>query len=587
MHKLAAFILLAFVSLFLTACSGSATHYYASPTPSKWSSHIELELRKGNRRNLTESELFLPISQNENSLLFADIRGMQDNNQNQEGNIGIGYRKITENGFLGKDWVLGSYAFLDIRNTEADNKFVQGTVGLEALSEHLDIRANFYAPQAKEKDVSGTANVTGTVVGTQLRVIGTGNIKERALPGLDFEIGYKLPILENTIDAVKIYGGGYYFDANDYRTVAGPRGRLELQWQDFMGMGDDTRLTLGAEIQHDRVRQTTAFGMARLRIPLYNINKRPPDNTLTAIERRMTERVIRDVDIVNGVQEGTGQIVDEAAGILVNGTTVTDVTLLDATDNVAADITAAGAGSIVILDGSQGQIDLNAGIVMQPNQAIIGGGIPIAGLNSRVTGTIGTRPTVTDAGIAGSTTTIFGNSAGNDFTLQGIDIVSNTLGNSLHFNGAENLTIRDVTTTGGVTGISMGLFAGPVVTNGLLENVTIANTVGFGALQIGGTITMRDVNINNPGTFGELIFTGTTNADNLTIRDPGLAGLFLISMNANLNNVTVLNSGTSSFELNNTIASGKNNISVNPALMHCNNQIGNTGSLRINREQCL
>ena len=164
--------------------------------------------RKGNHRDLGEANLFIPFYQNHDSLVFVDIRGFLDNQSTREGNFGIGYRKIHKNAFLGKDWILGGYGFFDIRHTQYGNRFVQGTFGIEALSEDWDARANIYLPQTSEKDITGTDNVTTVVAGTQLRLQGTNNVRERALPGFDIEFGYKLPVFEEYIDEVRVYGGG-------------------------------------------------------------------------------------------------------------------------------------------------------------------------------------------------------------------------------------------------------------------------------------------------------------------------------------------------------------------------------------------
>jgi len=554
----------------------------------KWGPHLDIELRKGNKRSIARAEAFLPLQQDATSLLFADIRGMKDSLQNHEGNIGLGYRQIISNGLGGHDWILGGYGFLDIRYSAAGNRFWQAALGVEALSEKFDFRSNVYLPQSSAKQISGTAAVNGVVVGTQLRLVGFGNVRERALPGFDAEIGYKLPILENQIDAFKLYGGGYYFDAKGYRTVAGPRGRIEMQWQNFMDISEETRFTLGFEVQNDSLRDTSAFAVARLRIPLYSTRKTSAKPRLSPIEKRMTARVIRDVDIVSAAQK-SGDSIDEAAVIQVNGAQVTNVTMLDASDNVAVDVAAAGAGTTVLLDGSQGQIDLTGGIVMQPNQTIIGGGIAIAGLNSGLVGVIGTRPTVTDAGIAGVVPTIQADVVGSDLTIENIDIVSDNSGESIVIDGADNLIIRNTTTTGGTNGLKIGIgFGSSEVANALIDNVTISNTSGFGLLQIGSTVNLQDVVIDTTGSSGiATAFGSIFSANAVKISNTTQAGFFGFgAASAVLNNVEVTNAVTDSFEINATALSGSNNTSISPGASHCNDRGGNTGSFGLNGGTC-
>ena len=271
-----------------------------APHEQKWGGHIEFEAKKGNQRTLQETEFFIPLEQDTNSLMFLDIRSMLDNQQSREGNIGLGYRTILDMPFLGQQWIAGIYGFADLRRSPNDNTFLQATMGGEFLSEDYDARLNVYIPEANQKELPGTDNVTGTLSGTQLRLIGTANQRERALPGFDAEVGVKLPVLEENISSVRLYGGGYYFDADGYDEVSGPRGRFEVNWDDVPVFGQDSRFTLGAEIQHDNVRGRTAFALARLRIPLQSFKKQKQHSSyLSALERRMTERVVRDIDIVS------------------------------------------------------------------------------------------------------------------------------------------------------------------------------------------------------------------------------------------------------------------------------------------------
>ena len=420
----------------ITCClliTSSAIAYAQQQHPLKWDGYVEFEARKGNHRNIGEAEFFIPVKQTENSLLFLDVRGMLDNKSNEEGNVGFGFRTMPNTTLLNQKWVVGGYGFLDIRHTSNSNKFYQGTIGLEALSEDWDLRTNIYIPETTEKKIQGTANLNGTVSGTQLRITGTDDIRERALPGIDAEIGYKIPAFETKIDEIRFYGGGFHFDASGYDNISGPRGRMEMRWNDIPSFGEGSRFTLGAEIQHDDVRDTTAFGIARLRIPLQTFkNPKVKRRKLSSLERRMTESIVRDIDIVSG-EQNIGAPIDEAATVTINGQQISNATLLDATDNVPAGVTAAGAGSTVIIDGSQGQINLAAGIVMQDNQTITGGGLTVTGTQSGRQALIGSRPSVVEAGVGGPT--IFASNVAADFTLQNIDVSSDAVGASIAVQG--------------------------------------------------------------------------------------------------------------------------------------------------------
>ena len=94
-----------------------------------WRPSIELEARGTSIRTIGQAKAFIPLAQNSDSLLFADVRGLGTDGDAYEGNFGLGLRWLGYN-----DWIIGLNSFFDIRTTEVDNTFYQGTVGAELLS---------------------------------------------------------------------------------------------------------------------------------------------------------------------------------------------------------------------------------------------------------------------------------------------------------------------------------------------------------------------------------------------------------------------------------------------------------------------
>ena len=78
-----------------------------------WRPYIELEGRANSLRHLGQGNLFLPLSQDNDELLFADFRGLWTNGDAAEGNWGLAYRKI-----LPSEWIVGVYGFYDFRHSE-------------------------------------------------------------------------------------------------------------------------------------------------------------------------------------------------------------------------------------------------------------------------------------------------------------------------------------------------------------------------------------------------------------------------------------------------------------------------------------
>ena len=153
----------------------------------KWGPFIDLEGKVGTKRNLGEADLFVPLWQNEHSMLFGDARFKADDQNSHEGNFGLGYRQMLNGG-----WNAGLYGFYDHRRSPNANLFDQLTFGAELLGTNFDFRANSYWPIGNTEQIVGgpitppsTASVSGTSV--TVSTAATMQLYEFALRG--FEIG--------------------------------------------------------------------------------------------------------------------------------------------------------------------------------------------------------------------------------------------------------------------------------------------------------------------------------------------------------------------------------------------------------------
>ncbi|PHR86881.1 MAG: hypothetical protein COA78_37555, partial [Blastopirellula sp.] len=77
-----------------------------------WSPYVDMNAYGSNDRWLGQANLFLPLEQSEDSMLFLDFRGLWTDDRSTEGNWGIGYRKI-----LASERIVGVYGFFDHRST--------------------------------------------------------------------------------------------------------------------------------------------------------------------------------------------------------------------------------------------------------------------------------------------------------------------------------------------------------------------------------------------------------------------------------------------------------------------------------------
>jgi hypothetical protein len=370
----------------------------AAAQEAKWQPWLEAGGMLGTEHSFGDVDIFVPVWQDQTSLLFGDVRGRFSSEPTQEGNFGLGYRTQID-----PEWILGGYGYFDLQNSKYDNMFYQMTLGAEALTVDWDFRLNAYLPLnsgGQAVDGKTKLDISGDTI--QMRAG-----EEKSLFGFDGEVGWRLPIFpaDGDID-VRAFLGGYFFDNSDVRTVAGPRGRLEMRLYDIDILGVQSRLTLDGEIQWDEVRGTQALGGLELRIPLGLVTGEPGAK-LSPLDRRMVDRVRRDVDIVT--QAGA---FGNPEDVIVQGLTVQTHTIVFANaggtgsgsqghpiDLNAAPALKPGRNAIIVAQGNNGPIGITNPLQLESGEALIGGAssVKLTGARSGQTVTFhapGSRPTL-------------------------------------------------------------------------------------------------------------------------------------------------------------------------------------------------
>ncbi|WP_293947500.1 inverse autotransporter beta domain-containing protein [Sneathiella sp.] len=480
----------------------------------KWQAHIDLEGKVGNERDLGEADLFLPLWQNNDTLLFGNLRGRIDNNDSQEGNFGIGLRQMQGNG-----WNLGGYAYFDHRNSPYDNSLNQITLGAEALSLDWDFRANAYIPVGRTshaEDSAGTADFSGSTITYR-------GGEERAMGGFDAEIGRRIPLFDaDAGQQLRAYIGGYHFSDDKADTIAGPRGRLDLTFDEVPFLWQGARLSVGAEIQHDDPRGTQGFASLRLRIPLQR-SKKTGSRPLTRMERRMADPVIRDIDIVSqagafGEAEAITTTADGKAITLVSSDTT-------ASPDLANEILTAGNNSIVILNGSFDSV--NDRLDVQDGQTIMGtGSLNVQTPSGRTVSIATPGASLSGSGAFppgfGSPSHIF-NMADNS-RLIGVNVATSAAGatTAIRINGADNVDIINntmtVTAAGNtVTGIQVLGNAQNTVIRGNTITSNNDDTFAYGMSAVGSANLIFENNvINVSGATNNYLLLFNSNNTNLS-----------------------------------------------------------------------
>jgi hypothetical protein len=352
----------------------------------KWQSHVETTLRAGDDdRYGIELDPFVPIVQNDDSLFFLNVRGnwfWEDGDSGREINIGGGYRRM-----LSENWILGGYGYFDRIESIHDNYFSQGTLGIEAMSLDWDVRFNGYLAENTEKNASGAGGGVQLVNSQLLMTSGF----EQAMSGFDGELGWRLPLApDSLIGDTRLYAGGFYFTGSGLPNIGGPRARIESRIYDIPYLWEGSRITLSGEYRWDDVRNSAVTGMISLRIPFGAPSRQ---TNLTFVERRMTDRVVRDVNIVTNVGHGTPEPVLSPSGVQIGDTYFFDRDgggdgAFETPFDLPTAIVAGAENALLIgLDSTGDLTGLSETLV--DGQTLLGGGqaLQVRGANS---GTLGT-----------------------------------------------------------------------------------------------------------------------------------------------------------------------------------------------------
>src|SRR5438067_739231 len=338
-----------------------------APSAAKWSPWVEAGGMVGTR-SFGDVDIFLPLWQDQGSLLFGDLRGTFTAQPTEEGNFGLGYRTQ-----ISPEWILGGYGYFDIANSANDNLFYQVTLGIELKSVDWDFRLNGYIPINPDGgDIKNDSNTSMHISGNSIQMQ-TESQGEKALYGFDGEVGWRVPLFPADGDFdVRVYAGGYYFTNSDVDTIAGPRGRIEARLYDIDFLGLQSRLTAQGVVQWDSPRGIQGFGGLELRIPLGAITGAPGPK-LNPLDRRMVDRVQRDVDIVTEKtqkeQQNEDVIVDEltvSTHTIVFANSVHGVNMYRAIVK-SSTITSAFANGIFLENISDGAVPLSSFVHIEGN----------------------------------------------------------------------------------------------------------------------------------------------------------------------------------------------------------------------------
>ncbi|CAL7962278.1 Protein translocase subunit SecA (modular protein) [Gammaproteobacteria bacterium] len=240
-------------------------------------------------------DLFIPLLQTDDQILFTDLRIFDRSGSSSEGNLHLGFRKLYPN----TRQMFGIYGAFDCRRSSERNNFNQLTLGLEYWVDKWFVGGNIYKPIGKT-----TAYVERTSLPDKQEIRNiivtrttTNKYYEKALSGVDAEIGYAIT------DNLTSYAGGYYFNAKETNSVIGPKIRLTYDYRKTTGriLGVLDGISIEAGAQHDKQRGSSAYVGIKFKVGLTSFEK---NSNISGFERHMVELVRRDPDIVTGNTPG-------------------------------------------------------------------------------------------------------------------------------------------------------------------------------------------------------------------------------------------------------------------------------------------
>lgn len=365
------------------AASGAASAQSEAPAEApKWIPWAQIGGGAGKDTAQGKIDLFAPVWQDMDSLLFVNLGMGTAKHQDTLLNLGVGYRTKINN-----EWILGISGGFDSTQTDGGNTFNQWSAGIEAMSEDWDIRLNGYLADSDPQAVKGSYALY--ISGTSIAIM---QAQESAYSGFDGEIGYRVFHTDTT--DVRVFAGGFSFKPDHFTNtssgvvfsdrlekIEGWKARAEVNVFDLDMLGSQSRLTFNGEVAHDDVRGTTNFIGASLRIPLGPTfgeggqtldeldrrmvdPRRRQDNVLTNWEYNKPEPVIIYNGTITSEPTNTLYYVDNSAG---SGSYADPTTFKDAVQDRGSH------NQFVVVTDFDGAVDTESATVLSGDTVVAGG----------------------------------------------------------------------------------------------------------------------------------------------------------------------------------------------------------------------
>ena len=523
----------------------------SSSTSTLRKARFSLEMQGGSR-SIGSIDILAPFMGDDDFMVYGNLKAKIGTNSSGssagtafEGNLGVGVRRVND----ADTAILGAYAYYDHLKSVNDNTFQQITVGAERLGLTWDFRANAYLPIGT---TTYQQNIYDQTVIDQHNLIEYyRSDTETAVAGADVEIGRTLGS-----NRLRGYAAVYTF-GND---LTGTRVRLDYKL--------NHHFSLNAATQYDQAR-----GFQYLLGVRYSLGGAEA-KVSNSIHNRLTDEVVRDVDIVTTNQQ-VAQVktdVDKFWVVDTNSDTPGNGTLENPFNQLEQAVAAAPENAIIVIKGGATSGTTATNIVnMKNGQTIWGGQNSLywdfdtnsasfaAGKNTLLLQSAeGVKQT-----IAGAVTTA------NNTSIYGINIVAdnkNPQQNGILINNNQHVIIQDVTISGFASHDGKDNFHGISIQGDSSVNLSGINLKDndYGLYANGGNITSDQLSITNSNATGMQLTNAHFTADSVNITNSGQHGVMLQNSSMTVDNFTVSHSQYhGGYFTNSQVKLGATNLSYN------------------------
>ncbi len=430
-------------------------------------------------------------------MTFIDGQVNMSDNADVGYNVGLGYRWMTLPLLPfspDAQKIMGVSIWSDGLSKSGDNFFPQVGVSLESLGDHIDFRANGYAPvgqQTQTRDFfeTGALTYSGNTLASQLQ-----GVADTALTVGEAEVAGRIADLD-----AWVFGGVYGFNGGEFDGVGGKVGLRGYATPDLM---------ISIAVANDDEFDTNTM----LNLTWFVGRTRVENCPRGELRDRFRQPVLRNnyVALQQSVAFSTGGPVLDANGqpfdiVHVDSTAAAggDGTFerpLNSLDNL---LTNSQTGDIVLAHG--GSVFTGQSATLQSDQTFVGEG----GNNSfsvmTSSGSTVNLPETSPGAMAGPIPQINGSQVNG---LPGAGVVL-----------ADNNTVQNLSFNGGVNAITTDAVNGS--NNSTLQDLTIANTTG-NAINLVAAVVADTDDVDNDGNTTELVnLLGTVAIDNVTFSGNG------------------------------------------------------------------